>query len=447
VTCDDFVAAMAAASGVDFTPFMVWYRQAGTPHVTARGDYDVAAARYTLTLRQECSGSAPWFIPVRVGLVGPDGRDMDLGQETFERMVILANAEQSFEFDNLTSAPVPSLLRNFSAPVVLDFPYTNEQLLHLFAHDSDSFNRWEAGQRLYSRLILAAIKKVGAGETADYPPALLVAARTMLSSTDTDYAFIAEALTLPSEATLAEQMELVDPEALHNARNQLAGFLARGLEDQFLQLYRMLAPAGPYHTDAAEIGRRRMRNLCLGYLNELDSADYRAAAQQQFVGADNMTDQFGALSILANSPGEAGDAALATFLTRWQTEALVVDKWLMVQATSRRPDTAARVKTLLSHPAFDIRNPNKVYALLRNFGANHRFFHAGDGSGYRLLAEQIALIDSLNPQVASRLARCFDRWKKFDAVHQNHARAALTLLKQHDGLSSNVFEVVQKALS
>ena len=159
-----------------------------------------------------------------------------------------------------------------------------------------------------------------------------------------------------------------------------------------------------------------------------------------------MTDQFGALDILANSPGEAGDAALAKFLERWQTEALVVDKWLMAQASSRRPDTTERVKALLNHPAFDISNPNKVYALLRKFGANHRFFHAGDGSGYRLLAEQIVLIDPLNPQVASSLARCFDRWKKFDGVRQNHAHAALTLLKQHDGLSSNVFEVVQKAL-
>jgi aminopeptidase N len=241
-------------------------------------------------------------------------------------------------------------------------------------------------------------------------------------------------------------MELVDPEALHEARNQLARFLARGLEEEFLQLYRLLAPTGPYHTYAAEIGRRRLRNLCLGYLNELDSAEYRAAAQRQFDGAGNMTDQFGALDILANSPGEAGDAALAKFLERWQTEALVVDKWLMAQASSRRPDTTERVKALLNHPAFDISNPNKVYALLRKFGANHRFFHAGDGSGYRLLAEQIVLIDPLNPQVASSLARCFDRWKKFDGVRQNHAHAALTLLKQHDGLSSNVFEVVQKAL-
>jgi aminopeptidase N len=207
---------------------------------------------------------------------------------------------------------------------------------------------------------------------------------------------------------------------------------------------------GAYRPETAEAARRRLRNLCLASLNELDSADYRALARQQFDTADNMSDQFAALSVLANVPGEHenanGEAALSAFHTRWQHEALVVDKWLAVQASSRLNGTRARVENLTRHPAFDLRNPNKVYALLRTFGANHRHFHAGDGSGYRFLAGQIALLDPINPQVASRLARSFDRWRRFDAVRQSHARAALESLRQQAGLSRDVFEVVGKAL-
>ena len=193
-----------------------------------------------------------------------------------------------------------------------------------------------------------------------------------------------------------------------------------------------------------------MRNLCLAYLNELDSDDYRNLAHTQFETADNMTDQFAALSILANAPGDAAnavrDAVLADFYARWKGEALVVDKWLGVQSGSRLPGTLARVESLLSHAAFDLRNPNKVYALIRNFGANHRHFHAADGSGYRFIAAQIAALDPMNPQVASRLSRSFDRWKRFGGVRQGHARAALESLRQKPGLSRDVFEVVDKAL-
>lgn len=195
------------------------------------------------------------------------------------------------------------------------------------------------------------------------------------------------------------------------------------------------------------MGQRRQRNLCLGYLNELDgSRVHQAAAIAQFASADNMTDQFAALAVLANTPGDAGKTALAGFYARWQHEALVVDKWLAVQARSRLPDTLASVQSLTAHPAFERKNPNKVYALLRSFGGNHRHFHAGDGSGYRFIAEQIMLLDPINPQVASRLARCFDRWKKFDAVRQAHAQAALEGLKQMPTLSGDVREVVEKAL-
>ena len=451
VTCDDFVAAMADASGVDFAPFMTWYRQAGTPRVTAHGSYDVATKRYTLTLTQSCAPTpgqaekSSYLIPVAIGLVGPDGGDVDLGGVT-TKVLNFTEPRQTFVFDNVNAAPVPSLLRNFSAPVVLDYAYSEADLAHLLAHDSDPFNRWEAGQRLFGDLILRNASRLSRGEATHWPASVVAAARKVLLSTS-DSAFIAEVLTLPGEATLAEQMDVVDPEALHAARNGLARALAIGLEDDLVRTYERLAPVGAYRCDTTEASRRRLRNLCLGYLNELDVPTYRALAVRQFGSADNMTDQFAALSVLANSTGEEGEKALAAFYQRWQHEALVVDKWLAVQSTSRRDDTLARVECLTTHAAFDLKNPNKVYSLLRSFGVNHRHFHAGDGSCYCFLAAQIAVLDPINPQVAARLARCFDRWRKFDAQRQAHARAALVSLHEREGVSRDVFEVVDKALS
>ena len=454
VTCDDFVAAMAAASGFDFSQFMRWYRQAGTPRVTARGEYDSTARRYTLTLAQTCAPTpgetgdakkAPYLIPVALGLVGPDGRDFDLdGANTPTRVLHLTAPEQTFVFENIPAAPVPSLLRDFSAPVILDHPYTDAELAHLLAHDSDPFNRWEAGQRLFGRLILDNAARLMRGEEARWPEIAVTAARAALLSSAPEFA--AEALSLPGEATLAEEMDRVDPEALYLARSGLVRALAAALEADFSALYARLAPAGAYRVDTAEAARRRLRNLCLAYLNRLDAPVYHALAFRQFKEADNMSDQFGALAILANCEAPERAAALEDFYARWQHEALVVDKWLSAQATSSLPGTLRRVEELTRHPAFDLRNPNKVYALLRAFGANHRHFHAADGEGYRFLAGRIAALDPINPQVAARLARAFDRWRKFDETRQNHARAALETLRHQPGLSRDVFEVVEKGL-
>ena len=253
-------------------------------------------------------------------------------------------------------------------------------------------------------------------------------------------------MTLPGEATLAEQLDVVDPDALHTARNGLRRHLAEQLGAEFRACYESLAPMGIYKSDSHDAARRALRNLCLGYLSETDSTETRALAKKQFDTADNMTDQFAALSVLAQSEGEERVQALAAFYARWKDEALVIDKWLQVQATSRRPGTLAEVERLVVHPAFDLRNPNKVYALLRAFGSNHVRFHAADGSGYRFLAEQTRKLDGINPQVAARLARCFDRWRRFDTARQTHARAALETLRNHKGLSRDVFEIVERAL-
>ena len=449
VTCEDFVAAMAAASRFDFTQFMRWYNQPGTPNVTVDGFFDAETKTYTLTCTQSnprASDDAPTLIPIRVALFADNG---DLLPGT-ERTLQFTATTQSFVFNDIAAEPVPSLLRDFSAPVVLDFDYTPEQLTLLLAHESDPFNAWEAGQRLASTLILDATSAIAAGQAPAWPDSFVDAARRLLQTqAERGAAFVAEALTLPGESTLAEAMAIVDPDALHAARNGLRKHLAEQLEGEFTGLYATLAPNSPYAPSSEQAGRRALRNLCLGYLSELDSAGTRRLAMQHFRQADNMTDQFAALSVLANIIADCPERqeALGEFYGRWQHEALVVDKWLQVQSTSRRPDTLRTVTTLTAHPAFDIGNPNKIYALIRAFGANLARFNAADGSGYAFIADQVIALHDRNPQVASRLARCFDRWKKFDAGRQAHARQALERIRDHAGLSRDVLEVVTRSLA
>ena len=449
VTCEDFVAAMAAASGFDFTQFMRWYNQPGTPKLAVDGYFDAETKTYTLTCTQanpRASDDAPYLIPIRVALFTEAG-ELIAGSE---RTLQLTATTQSFVFNDVAAEPVPSLLRNFSAPVYLDFDYTPEQLTLLMAHESDPFNAWEAGQRLASTLILDATAAIAAGQSPVWPSGFVDAARRLLlTQAERGAAFVAEALTLPGETTLAEAMDEVNPDALHAARNALRRHLAEQLEGEFAGLYAALAPNAPYAPTSEQAGHRALRNVCLAYLLELDTPATRQMALQQFRNADNMTDQFAALAALANvnaADCPERETALADFYARWQHEALVVDKWLAAQSTSRRPDTLATVKALSAHPAFDIGNPNKVYALIRAFGANLPRFNAADGSGYAFIADRVLDLHDKNPQVASRLARCFDRWKKFDTGRQAYARAALERIRQHEGLSRDVQEVVTRAL-
>ncbi len=440
VTTDDFVAAMQDASGIDLAQFKRWYDQAGTPVVEVTGKYDAAAKRYTLDVKQSCPPTPgqpeklPFHIPLAVGLVGADGNDLAA------ELLSLKNAEERFVFENIPQAPVPSILRGFSAPVIVKYPYTDADLAHLMAHDSDAFNRWEAGQRLATTLLL--------GGTKEAPRSFIDAFALVLVAGPNDPAFAAEALNLPSESTLAEQMDVVDPDALHAARNGLRRQLAGALRSELLATYRAMTVTGPYSPDAASAGKRSLRNLCLGLLMELNDAEVRALCVKQYESADNMTDTMAALTFLANTDCAERISALDAFYAKWKDEPLVVDKWLGVQATSRLPGALAEVKRLTAHPAFDIRNPNKIYALIRAFVAgNHVRFHAADGSGYDFAAEQVSAIDKLNPQVASRVARAFDRWKKFDAVRMAHAKSALERIRDSEGLSRDVGEIVGKALA
>jgi aminopeptidase N len=417
VTCDDFVQAMQDASGVDLSQFKRWYDVAGTPVLDCSGEHRGGV----FTLRVKQSMQPPFLIPLAA----------KVGAE--ERVLSVTQAEQSFEFA-APDRPVPSLLRGFSAPVILNYPYSEADLLHLMAHDDDPFNRWEAGQRLAADLILKSRGRPS--------PAFLEAAVRVLA--EQDHAFVAETLALPSEAFLAEQLEVVDPDALHAARNTLRRSLAEALQPELTSTYRGLESHTPYSPDPASIGRRALRNLCLGYLAELGLS---ALADEQFRRADNMTDAMAALGCLANADCPEREPALQAFYEKWQREPLVVDKWLSVQALSRLPGTLARVRQLLAHPAFDIKVPNKVYALVRAFAANHVRFHAADGSGYAFLADRVLELDQLNPQVAARMARGFDRWRKFDANRQAHAREQLERIRDAQGLSRDVAEIVAKSLA
>ena len=459
VTTDDFVQAMQDASGVDLTLFRGWYDRAGTPVLEVDARHDAAQRRYVMHVKQTGKPSAKQdsgpalHIPFAVGLVDANGRDLELqldgetrsGGTT--RVLSLVEPAQEFVFVGVEKEPTPSLLRGFSAPVICRFEYDESQLIHLMAHDSDSFNRWEAGQQLAARIILRAAHQHQTGGEPEFPDGFFNAFAKILSEAASDPAFAAEALSLPAESYLAEQLTQVDPDALHAARNALRRQIAERLKGDLLLAYQAFATTGDYVPDAESSGQRALRNLCLSYLMDLADEASFGLCMAQFESADNMTDTMSALAALANHDSEQTRIALSLFYDKWAHEPLVVDKWLAVQAASSLPQTLDNVKRLIEHAAFDIRNPNKVYALIRTFGANHVRFHAADGSGYKFLADQIIRLDPINPQIAARVARCFDRWKKFDEQRQQHARRALERIQAVSGLSTDTNEVVSRTLS
>ncbi|NIO42585.1 MAG: aminopeptidase N [Burkholderiales bacterium] len=459
VTTDDFVQAMQDASGVDLAQFRRWYDQSGTPLLEVTGKYDAASQKYLLHVIQSYKSATnravkrPVHIPFAIGLVGADGADVELQLEEENqpngttRVLSITEPEQEFAFTGVASAPIPSLLRGFSAPVIVQFEYSETDLIHLMAHDSDAFNRWEAGQRLASAIILRAMRDMQLKRGPEFPDGFFDAFAKILSGAASDPAFAAEALALPSETYLAEQLDEVDPDALHAARKALRTCVAQRLRGELLLAYETFDTEGDYSPDASSAGQRALRNLCLSYLMDVGDEASFSLCMTQFDQADNMTDTMAALALLANSGSDVVRSALERFYEKWSNEPLVVDKWLAVQAASDRPGTLSNVKALTKHRAFDILNPNKVYALLRTFGANQVRFHSADGAGYAFLASQIIHLDPINPQIAARIARCFDRWKKFDERRQQSAREALERIQASDNLSKDTTEVISRALS
>lgn len=455
VTTDDFVAAMEDASGKDLTIFKHWYSQAGTPRVDVTDEYDAATGVYRLHVKQSCpatpesSNKAAFHIPLVVGLLDADGQDLVLAEGATTQVLDLIESEQSFEFSGLKVKPVPSLLRGFSAPVKLSYPYSTEQLLFLIEHDSDGFNRWDAMQTLATSQMEAMVADLQASKTLSVDVRLIDVLAKLLVNPDLDKAMLAKMLTLPAEAYLAERAEEVDVDAIHQVREFIKLEIARACRTELQQVYSQLCSEAPYSPDAESIARRSLKNLCLSYLMLLAEDDSLTLAQQQYQSADNMTDMQAALVAIAHSDfGEAAEALLADFYQRWNDESLVVNQWLSVQASKPGLNTLAKVKQLMSHEAFDIRNPNRVRALIAAFcSQNPLSFHALDGSGYEFLAEQVIVLNELNPQIASRLLTPLTRWRKYNAKRQQLMRSALQRVADTENLSKDVYEVVSKSLA
>ncbi|RAW09114.1 aminopeptidase N [Halomonas elongata] len=458
VTIEDFVACMAEASGQDLDQFMLWYSQAGTPEIDAHGEYDYARAEYRLILRQRTPATPgqpdkqALHIPVRLGLVGTkSGRDLALtldGESLGRDAVIhLREEEQEFVFTDLAEAPVPSLARGFSAPVKLNFPYSREDLAFLLANDSDGFNRWDAGQRLALLALddLIAAHRNGVEKVMDNR--VVDAFRTLLTSDTDDKAVLAEMLTLPSEAYIAEQQPLVDVDAIHAARQFVKQSLARSLRDEFLAVYQANRDDLPYAPEPDQIAARSLKNVALSYLMSIEDEEGVALAQRQFEAEHNMTDVRHALTLLTHSSrDDLADPALKAFGQKWAHDPLVMDQWFSIQVSRPQEDALERVKFLMDHPAFSLTNPNKVRALIGAFAQNRVNFHRLDGEGYKLLADVVIKLNRLNPEIAARLITPLTRWARYDETRQELMKAELERIRAED-LSPNVYEVVEKALA
>lgn len=468
VTTDDFLAAMADANDADLTGFARWYDQAGTPVVTARGAYDAARRRYRLTLGQHTPATPgqpdkhPLHIPVTIGLLDGTGADQPLRLEgeatgTTSRVLDLTETEQCFDFVDVApgpagGAPVPSLLRGFSAPVRLDTDYTAADLAFLMAHDSDAFARWEAGQQLATRLMLALVADHQAGRALVLAPAFIDAVGRVLAGAVDDAGLdrmvAAQMLDLPSEGYIAEQMPVIDVEAIHAVRRFVGRTIATAQRDRLLDVYAATRDDRVYSIAPREMGRRALGNRALGYLALAGDDRVVGLCCDQFHQSNNMTDRMAALAGLNDMDRPERQALLDAFHADWHDDPLVVDKWLHLQALSARSDTLAHVQALLGHASFSIRNPNKVRALLGGFAfGNPVRFNAADGRGYMFIADRLVELDRLNPQVAARLASAFSRWRRMDAARQTLVRAQLDRVLGAPGLSKDVYEIVSKTLA
>ncbi len=456
VTTDDFVTCMEDASGRDLTQFRRWYAQAGTPELDVTGDWDAAAGAYTLTIRQHTPATpgqphkGPLHIPLAVGLLDSAGRDLPLRLEgeagqgaVGTHLLELRAPEERVRFVDLAERPVPSLLRGFSAPVKLRFDYSDAELQFLMAHDSDGFSRWDAAQTLMQRLLLGLV----ADPEAVIADAFIDAFRRALTDDSGDTALRAEVLTLPSESYLADQMEVVDVDGIHRAREQLRRRIGHVLGDELQQVYQANRETGPYCFSPEWIGRRAIKNLALAYLMADPDSAALDLCRAQFAAAHNMTDVMAALRLLVDHGGDEAESALAEFYGHWSAEPLVIDKWFSLQATSRREDALAQVETLMRHPDFSMKNPNRLRSLVGAFcTGNPVRFHGADGAGYRFLADRVLELDPLNPQIASRLLRSLVRWRRYDVGRQALMRAELERVLATEALSKDVYEVASKAL-
>lgn len=469
VTCEDFFAAMRDANDADFANFLLWYSQAGTPVVKVTSSYDAEAHTFSLKFSQTVPATPgqptkePMFIPVSVGLLDSCGKDLPLtsihhdgklesvtcnnGQPVYTTVLRVTKAEEEFVFADVPEKPIPSLLRGYSAPIRLHSDLTENDLFFLLAHDSDGFNRWEAGQILARKLMLSQVANFQKDKPLVLDPQFVHGIKCILVDSSLDKEFIAKAITLPGEGEIMDMMEVADPDAVHAVRSFIRKQLASELKQEFLYLVKENQSSEKYEFNHANMARRALKNTALGYLGSLDDKEVTDLVLNEYSTATNMTDQFSALAAIAQKPGQVRDDTLADFYNKWQHDYLVVNKWFALQSASDIPGNVENVRKLLSHPAFDLRNPNKVYSLIGGFCASPVNFHANDGSGYKFLGELVVQLDGLNPQVASRMVSAFSRWKRYDETRQNLAKAQLEMIMSANGLSENVFEIASKSLA
>jgi aminopeptidase N len=472
VTCDDFAQAIADANPASalarlLPQFKRWYSQAGTPRLQARGHYDASAKTYTLDFSQSCAATPgqpskePFVLPVSLGLVGTGGATLPLQLQGStdpagnSHLFVLTQPDESITFINVGEEPVPSILRAFSAPVVLDFDYSDAQLLTLLAHDPDPFNRWEAGQRLALRSAINAMAD-SASATGASPlnDAFIEAMRSVLRHPTLDAAFKELVLTLPSETYIAEQLDVVDPQRIHAVREAMRSQLATALAPDWLWAFDTHSDNGSYRPDPVSSGRRALAGMALMQLclAARDSGDtvWPGKAYQRFKDAGNMTDRVNALNALVNSGHELAVPALARFHALFKNEELVLDKWFALQAGAcdRGGQVLPAVRQLMTHPDFHLRNPNRARSVIFSYcNANPGAFHRPDAAGYVFWSERVVELDSINPQVAARLARALDRWKKLAEPYRSAAREAIARVAAKPDLSNDVREVVTRALA
>ena len=454
VTTEEFIRSIEAVSKRDLTQFRLWYERPGTPRLLSRGTFDAAQHCYRLQInqasRETSEADAPLQMPIVTALFDIHGKPLktlcgDDDEARHEHTLNLTETEQVFVFREVNDPPVPSILRGFSAPVMLETDHSDADLAILMGHDNDPFNRWDAGQRLARKQILNLLNHPG--ETT-LDESFIEAFGQTLKNEFVDLAFQAFALRLPEENYLSEFTEVINPDKIHNARRSVAIALARRYREPFLAHYHALKAPGPCRLDVVSAGKRALRNICLAYLMTLEEEDFVRLALEQLKTADNMTDALAALALLADSSHPARDEALMHFYELWREYPLVIDKWLRVQAVSRLPDTVDKIKRLSQHECYQDDNPNKVHALIGAFShANPLRFHQSDGSGYQLVVEQLLAADSKNPQVAARLASAFNLWRRFEPARRDLMQQALERIRAQKGLSRDVGEIIDRALA
>jgi aminopeptidase N len=457
-TVEDWVKCFEDANGRDLKQFRLWYSQAGTPIVTVTGGYDPAKKLLILNFKQTLAPTPgqpekkPMHIPIRMGFVRNNGSVMPVTLEgdnatgPDERVIELTQAEQNFTFVGVDEPPLLSLNRHFSAPIHIAAPLNRKARAQLMASDPDSFNRWESGQALSSDILLHMAAAAQKGAPLQTDPSYIAAIGEVLKRAEDDPAFAALMLNPPSEGELAIVMLPADPDAIHAARVALIREVATAHKDAFAALYKKYDQKGPYDPGADAAGKRALRNACLRYLTAADDEAAATLADAHYRGASNMTDMIVGLAALSRMPSAKRVAAFADFHDRFKSDPLVIDKWMSLQALSCLPDTIETVRGLMKHPAFDMRNPNRVRSAIAAFAMNPLRFHAADGAGYKLVGEIIATMDKINPQVSARLTGAFETWRRYDPARQALMRGVLETIARTPGLSPNLFEVAGKML-